>query len=652
MLNFNPRSVDTPLMVFSNDVDERFVAGRDVDERTVNNSKSIIMKPTSNKEEIKSQQQQQQSTETKSDTSNSATDIIANLIGKVKPIVTTSDDNEKKNSYQKNLDTAITSDLPLSELERQLTISRQNDQNNGQASSTSTEKLLQTIRSILELTKKNLLAENKQTDTILSQDKVIENKNIEPLIEPISTPPAQQQQDVTYDLPPIKPRDINDNLNDSLLIIDGRSYRIQPKVVRVIRVYYHDHELFCDTRTKDVFIDKKRIYRMGEQTKEVVLNGRKVRLMYMGRRIEIWIDGISFHLRADSPPKQISITSSQSNQIKRYYVTVDSRTMDMYFNNYKVCQINQPLNTQGPQNQSNTLMCQLAPDDFEQHEISFVCPPKRIMIDGVPRTMRYDLAVPCIEMDNNKYFVIRFSGHPRDIYIDDIPYLVPFDRSVRIKLNGRAHELAWGGPGFEVIIDGRPYELQFNKQSREIIIGTRPHFIYICGEAPDVKICGELPYELQVPVSSNDQQFEGNQRNNNKQQNHLSEKKPRPLMTFEVPPPSVHAPIQANASNKLNSSSVNTSSPLTGSSIDVMDLVKKLTDQGFIKAPNKVTLPLGLADIVGGNNTKKNNTLINDIPDKQQHQQQQMEKIPDLTSFDTDLLKQKYTGILYLPFLI
>merc|ERR1712127_185738 len=100
------------------------------------------MKPTSNKEEIKSQQQQQ-STETKSDTSNSATDIIANLIGKVKPIVTTSDDNEKKNSYQKNLDTAITSDLPLSELERQLTISRQNDQNNGQASSTSTEKLLQ-----------------------------------------------------------------------------------------------------------------------------------------------------------------------------------------------------------------------------------------------------------------------------------------------------------------------------------------------------------------------------------------------------------------------------------------------------------------------------------------------------------------------------
>lgn len=93
------------------------------------------------------------------------------------------------------------------------------------------------------------------------------------------------------DLPPIKARDKTENQNDSLLIIDGRSYTIQPQVVRLIRVYYHDHELFCDTRTKEVFIDKKRVYRMGETTKEVVLNGRKVRLMYMGKRIEVWIDG-------------------------------------------------------------------------------------------------------------------------------------------------------------------------------------------------------------------------------------------------------------------------------------------------------------------------------------------------------------------------
>jgi hypothetical protein len=206
-------------------------------------------------------------------------------------------------------------------------------------------------------------------------------------------------QMVSYeDLPPIKPRDKNENLNDSLLIIDGRSYRIQPEVRRLIKVYYHDHELFCDTRTKEVFVDQKRVYKMGEPTKEIMLNGRRVRLMYMGKRIEIWIDGLSYHFRADSPPKQISVTSS-NNQIKRYYVTIDSRTMDMFFDNYKVCQINSG---------TNKLMVQLAPNDFEPHEISFVCPPKRIMIDGVPRTMRYDLPVPCIEMSEGLYYVIRF----------------------------------------------------------------------------------------------------------------------------------------------------------------------------------------------------------------------------------------------------
>ncbi len=78
---------------------------------------------------------------------------------------------------------------------------------------------------------------------------------------------------------------------------------------------------------------------MGESTKEVTLNGRKVRLMYNGRRIELWLDGISFHFRVDSPPKLISLTSSITQQVKRYYVTIDSRTMDMFFNNYKVCRV-------------------------------------------------------------------------------------------------------------------------------------------------------------------------------------------------------------------------------------------------------------------------------------------------------------------------
>lgn len=106
------------------------------------------------------------------------------------------------------------------------------------------------------------------------------------------------------------------------------------------------------------------------------------------------------------------------------------------------------------------------------------------------------MPVPCIEMPDG-YHAIKFdSPGPKSIFIDDLQFVVPFNRSVRIRLNGRAHELAWGGPGFEVIIDGRPYELQFDKSPREILIGMRTYSVCIKGEPPDVKVLGRLPPEL------------------------------------------------------------------------------------------------------------------------------------------------------------
>jgi hypothetical protein len=138
-------------------------------------------------------------------------------------------------------------------------------------------------------------------------------------------------------------------------------------------------------------VDKKRVAKMGDPSKEVTLNGRRVRIMYMGQRVEVWIDGMAYQFRADSPPKSISLPSTAINGvIKRYYVTVDSRTMEMFFNNYRVCQID-PMSTA-------TLSVQLAPNEFEQHEISFVCPPKMIMIDDTPRKMRSHFAFYIIRL--------------------------------------------------------------------------------------------------------------------------------------------------------------------------------------------------------------------------------------------------------------
>lgn len=202
---------------------------------------------------------------------------------------------------------------------------------------------------------------------------------------------------VSYaELPALRPRDSNDSLLDSLLVIDGRQYRLTPNTPRLLRIYYHDHEVLCDTRTKDVYIDKKRVAKMGDASKEVTLNGRRVRLMYMGQRVEMWIDGVAYQFRADSPPKQVTIMS-QSGHIARYYVTIDSRSMEMFFNNFCVCKVNAQAAAGGGAGSApggggvgpTLVMARLAPDDYEEHEISFVCPPKRIMIDGVLRKMRY-----------------------------------------------------------------------------------------------------------------------------------------------------------------------------------------------------------------------------------------------------------------------
>jgi hypothetical protein len=142
-------------------------------------------------------------------------------------------------------------------------------------------------------------------------------------------------------LPPIRARNIfagDSTVDDSsLLILDGRSIRVQPDQKCMIKYFYTNYELFCDTRTKEIYLDAKRVAKMGDPSKEISLGGRKCRLMYMGRRCELWIDGVAFTFRADSPPKQVSVVSPRTNNIKRYYVTVDSRTMLMFFNNYKVC---------------------------------------------------------------------------------------------------------------------------------------------------------------------------------------------------------------------------------------------------------------------------------------------------------------------------
>ena len=65
----------------------------------------------------------------------------------------------------------------------------------------------------------------------------------------------------------------------------------------------------------------------------------------------------------------------------------------------------------------------------------------------------------------------RFDGPPREINIDSMSFMVPVDRPIRVKIGMRAHMLAFGGPGQEVMIDGKPYEVMFNGPPRQVKIG-------------------------------------------------------------------------------------------------------------------------------------------------------------------------------------
>lgn len=165
------------------------------------------------------------------------------------------------------------------------------------------------------------------------------------------------------------------------------------------------------------------------------------------------------------------------------------------------------------------------------------------------------MAVPCIEMSEGVFHAIKFSSPtPKEIFIDDEPYMVPFDKPIRIRLNGRPHELAWGGPGFEVIVDGRPYELQFNKPAREIVIGTTPRYVYICGDAPDVKILGRLTQELiDPPENSNENAF--NRISNNNINNKMGYQNDDKLMGIKQLPHNKPPPLMNQQGNNAISKS-------------------------------------------------------------------------------------------------
>ncbi|CAF0799679.1 unnamed protein product [Didymodactylos carnosus] len=282
-------------------------------------------------------------------------------------------------------------------------------------------------------------------------------------------------------LPPITTR-LSHDPKESIIEIDGKTYGVRLNHSHCITLYGQKYDFYCDLPSKQIRINNKHVFTMGDKERRVKLpdsGGRDILMMYMGRQVDVWLDSYPYELRTDTPPKYLNMNN------RHIRIQIDSSKNEIYINDRYVANLDdQPRLIQVTHQDNSTT----------QHEIRFTPPPKTIMIDSQPKTMRYDLKFPCIEIDG-KFFGIRFTGPPREIYVDNVAHRVPFDScSTRIHLGKRAHEIAWGGPGFEVIIDGRPYEIHFDQLPREIYIGGRPHSISIHGQPPEVKILDELPF--------------------------------------------------------------------------------------------------------------------------------------------------------------
>ncbi|CAF0780693.1 unnamed protein product [Didymodactylos carnosus] len=282
-------------------------------------------------------------------------------------------------------------------------------------------------------------------------------------------------------LPPITTR-LSHDPKESIIEIDGKTYGVRLNHSHCITLYGQKYDFYCDLPSKQIRINNKHVFTMGDKERRVKLpdsGGRDILMMYMGRQVDVWLDSYPYELRTDTPPKYLNMNN------RHIRIQIDSSKNEIYINDRYVANLDdQPRLIQVTHQDNSTT----------QHEIRFTPPPKTIMIDSQPKTMRYDLKFPCIEIDG-KFFGIRFTGPPREIYVDNVAHRVPFDScSTRIHLGKRAHEIAWGGPGFEVIIDGHPYEIHFDQLPREIYIGGRPHSISIHGQPPEVKILDELPF--------------------------------------------------------------------------------------------------------------------------------------------------------------
>ena len=263
------------------------------------------------------------------------------------------------------------------------------------------------------------------------------------------------------------------------IVIDGRLYDMMLNSLRRINFNNNFIEVRLDSERRELLIDQKSVYRLGEVAKNVFWHGREHLVFAHGPQKKLWIDGQQFEININAPPEKINIGG------KEHDIRIDGFKNLIIVDGYDIC----PFDTEEPQ--SVTLA-------FVLHTIEFKPPPKQILIDNKLCSLNFGAKYPFI-MINYVPHGIRFDGQPKVIYIDDRPWMVPTDKARKFRLDGpKPRLLAFGGPGHEVIIDDQWYEVKFNGLEKFIKFGRRMHKVQLKGTPPEVKILGRLTTSDQI----------------------------------------------------------------------------------------------------------------------------------------------------------
>ncbi|KAK0413366.1 hypothetical protein QR680_006762 [Steinernema hermaphroditum] len=120
----------------------------------------------------------------------------------------------------------------------------------------------------------------------------------------------------------------------------------------------------------------------------------------------------------------------------------------------------------------------------------------RIFVDGRAYEVFYIDSVAVIERNGLPHRIF-FTGPPRDVVIDGVPYRMAFGEEKRVYIDGDAHVLRFGGPSRELYMGDYPFKGIFGGPPIIATINGRRHEIRLGGPAPEVKIDPDPSYELQ-----------------------------------------------------------------------------------------------------------------------------------------------------------